>query len=167
MISSRTSSPVSSTPRSLVFDLPQTPTDATPEPAADDASQCEFDIDWENTWHGGKRLLGAKKRPRHRRGVGTNVKESWIYRHGANLEHKGMSYWLCKLCHERRSYSTALYASSGTAHAARHLLRQHQIGGRNPCLETPFTKAAKFASSSVRPLSRQTSLHFPPVPHCD
>ncbi|KAG8664428.1 hypothetical protein FPOAC2_13381 [Fusarium poae] len=45
--------------------------------------------DWENIWHGGKRLMGAKRRPRHRRVIGTRIKESWIYRHGANLEHHG------------------------------------------------------------------------------
>jgi hypothetical protein len=168
--SSRASSPVSSTHQSLVFDLPQTPTSATPEAAADDASQCEFDIDWENIWHCGRRLIGAKKRPRHRRVVGTNMKESWIYRHGANLEHGGVRYWLCRLCHEKRSYSTALYASSGTAHAARHLVRQHQIvefGDRSPCLATPFTIAAKSASASVRSLSRQTSLGFQLASHFD
>ncbi|OWT43215.1 transposase-like protein [Pochonia chlamydosporia 170] len=98
------------------------------------------------------------------------MKESWIYRHGANLEHGGVRYWLCRLCHEKRSYSTALYASSGTAHAARHLVRQHQIvefGDRSPCLATPFTIAAKSASSSVRPLPRQTSLGFQLASHFD
>lgn len=161
--SSRTSSPVSSIPQSLAFDLPSTSTSAAPDGTADDTSSCEFDIDWENIWHCGKRLLGAKKRPRHRRVIGTKIKESWIYRHGANLEHKGVRYWLCRFCHEKRSYSTALYASSGTAHAARHLLRQHQIaelGDSNPGLTTPFTLAATSTSSSVRSLSRQTSLGF-------
>jgi hypothetical protein len=46
-----------------------------------DASPCEFEIDWENIWHGGKRLMGAKRRPRHRRVIGTKIKKSWIYRH--------------------------------------------------------------------------------------
>ncbi|KAL5583913.1 hypothetical protein FOVSG1_015264 [Fusarium oxysporum f. sp. vasinfectum] len=87
--SSRTSSPVPSIPQSLASYLPPTSTDTTPEATVDDAPQCEFDIDWENIWHCGKRLVGVKKRPRHRRVVGTKMKESWIYRHGANLEHKG------------------------------------------------------------------------------
>ncbi|KAH7468076.1 putative oxidoreductase [Fusarium oxysporum f. sp. matthiolae] len=168
--SSRTSSPVPSIPQSLASYLPPTSTDTTPEATVDDAPQCEFDIDWENIWHCGKRLVGVKKRPRHRRVVGTKMKESWIYRHGANLEHKGVRYWLCRLCHEKRSYSTALYASSGTAHAARHLLRQHQIaefGDSSPSLTTPFTLAAASASSSVRPLSRQASLGFQLGSHFD
>lgn len=125
MSSARSPSPVSPIPQSLASYLPAASTGTTPEATSDDASQCEFDIDWENIWHGGKRLVGAKKRVCHRRVVGTKIKESWIYRHGANLEHKGIRYWLCKLCHEKRSYSTALYASSGTAHAARHLLRHY------------------------------------------
>ncbi|KAK2923026.1 HAT, C-terminal dimerization domain [Fusarium oxysporum f. sp. vasinfectum] len=168
--SSRTSSPVPSIPQSLASYLPPTSTDTTPEATVDDAPQCEFDIDWENIWHCGKRLVGVKKRPRHRRVVGTKMKESWIYRHGANLEHKGVRYWLCRLCHEKRSYSTALYASSGTAHAARHLLRQHQIaefGDSSPSLTTPFTLAAASASSSVRALSRQASLGFQLGSHFD
>ncbi|KAG7423449.1 Zinc finger BED domain-containing protein RICESLEEPER 2 [Fusarium oxysporum f. sp. raphani] len=85
-------------------------------------------------------------------------------------KHKGVRYWLCRLCHEKRSYSTALYASSGTAHAARHLLRQHQIaefGDSSPSLTTPFTLAAASASSSVRPLSRQASLGFQLGSHFD
>ncbi|KAG7410115.1 putative AC9 transposase [Fusarium oxysporum f. sp. raphani] len=168
--SSRTSSPVPSIPQSLASYLPPTSTDTTPEATVDDAPQCEFDIDWENIWHCGKRLVGVKKRPRHRRVVGTKMKESWIYRHGANLEHKGVRYWLCRLCHEKRSYSTALYASSGTAHAARHLPRQHQIaefGDSSPSLTTPFTLAAASASSSVRALSRQASLGFQLGSHFD
>ncbi len=168
--SRRTSSPVSSIPHSLVFDLPSTSTDATYEATADDTSQCEFDIDWENIWHCEKRLLGAKKRPRHRRVIGTKMKESWLYRHGANLEYKGVRYWLCRLCHEKKSYSTALYASSGTAHVARHLLRQHQtaeFGNSNPDLTTPFTLASTSMFSSVRPLSQQASLGFQLAPHFD
>ncbi|KAF5228595.1 hypothetical protein FANTH_14457 [Fusarium anthophilum] len=168
--SSRTSSPVPSIPQSLASYLPPTSTDTTPEATVDDAPQCEFDIDWENIWHCGKRLVGVKKRPRHRRVVGTKMKESWIYRHGANLEHKGVRYWLYRLCHEKRNYSTALYASSGTAHAARHLLRQHQIaefGDSSPSLTTPFTLAAASASTSVRALSRQASLGFQLGSHFD
>ncbi|PWI64051.1 hypothetical protein PCL_00034 [Purpureocillium lilacinum] len=156
-------SPVSPAPQSFASYLPATSTGTTPEAPSDDASQCEFDIDWENIWHGGKRLVGAKKRPRHRRVVGAKMKESWIYRHGANLEHKGIRYWLCKICHKQRSYSTALYASSGTAHAARHLLRQHHVAessGGSPSLTTPFTLAATSASTPPRPLSRQSTLGF-------
>jgi hypothetical protein len=117
--------------------------------------------DWENIWHGGKRLMGAKRRPRHRRVIGTRIKESWIYRHGANLEHHGVRYWLCRICHVKKSYSTALYVSSGTSHTARHLLRQHQIteaGESDPSLATPFTLAATSGSSLSRLLSRQASL---------
>ncbi|KAM4063997.1 transposase-like protein [Hirsutella rhossiliensis] len=29
--------------------------------------------------------------------VGTKIKESWIYRYGANLEHSGVRYWLCRI----------------------------------------------------------------------
>ncbi|EWY79581.1 hypothetical protein FOYG_17275 [Fusarium oxysporum NRRL 32931] len=170
MSSSRTSSPVPSIPQSLTSRPPPTPADDGPEATLDetDFPQCEFDIDWENIWHCGKRLVGAKKRPRHKRVIGTKIKESWIYQHGANLDHNGVRYWLCRLCHEKKSYATALYASSGTSHATRHLLRQHQIaefGESGPGLRNPFTLAASSASSSSRPLSRQASLGFQLASH--
>ncbi|KJZ69476.1 hypothetical protein HIM_11138 [Hirsutella minnesotensis 3608] len=140
-----------------------------------DASWWDFTIDWENIWHGGKRLLGARRRPRHKRVVGTRIKESWIYRYGANLEHRGVRYWLCKICHIKKSYSTALYASSGTAHAARHLLRQHQIaesGERISGLKTPFSLASgstssSFSPASQLPLQQQTNLGYQIGSHFD
>ncbi|KAK4075189.1 hypothetical protein Purlil1_12774 [Purpureocillium lilacinum] len=56
MSSARSSSPVSSIPQSLASYLPSISADTTREVTSDDASQCEFDIDWKNIWHGGKRL---------------------------------------------------------------------------------------------------------------
>ncbi|KJZ70963.1 hypothetical protein HIM_09667 [Hirsutella minnesotensis 3608] len=135
-----------------------------------DASRWDFVIDWENIWHGGKRLLGARRRPRHKRVVGTRIKESWIYRYGANLEHRGVRYWLCKICHIKKSYSTASYASSETAHAARHLLRQHQIaesGERVSGLKTPFSLASGSTLSSFSPASQQTNLGYQIGSHFD
>ncbi|KAJ0124183.1 Uncharacterized protein HZ326_31401, partial [Fusarium oxysporum f. sp. albedinis] len=179
MSSSRTTSHMSSTPQSLPSRPPPIPADdgfegtpASREATTDetDASPCEFEIDWENIWHGGKRLMGAKRRPRHRRVIGTKIKESWIYRHGANLEHHGVRYWLCRICHVKKSYSTALYVSSGTSHAVRHLLRQHQIteaGESDPSLATPFTLAATSGSSLSRLLSRQASLGLQLASHFD
>ncbi|KAG6988733.1 hypothetical protein FOFC_20727 [Fusarium oxysporum] len=179
MSSSRTTSHMSSTPQSLPSRPPPIPADdgfegtpASREATTDetDASPCEFEIDWENIWHGGKRLMGAKRRPRHRRVIGTKIKESWIYRHGANLEHHGVRYWLCRICHVKKSYSTALFVSSGTSHAARHLLRQHQIteaGESDPSLATPFTLAATSGSSLSRLLSRQASLGLQLASHFD
>jgi hypothetical protein len=49
------------------------------------------------------------------------------------------------------SHSKALYASSGTAHAASHLLREHEItesGEGGPNRQTPFALAASSTSSS-------------------
>lgn len=85
MSSSRTSSPVPSLLQPLLSYLPPTcvddgleftPTtsDAVPDDETD-ILQCKFDIDWENIWHNGTRLLGAKRRPRHKRVIGTKVKE--------------------------------------------------------------------------------------------
>ncbi|PWI63935.1 hypothetical protein PCL_02788, partial [Purpureocillium lilacinum] len=142
MPSARSSSPVSSIPQYLASYLPSISASTTREVTSDDASQ---------------------------RVVGTKTKESWIYRHGANLEHKGIRYWLCKLCHEKRSYSTALYASSGAAHAARHLLRQHQVAefcDRSTSLSTPFTLAARSEAGSMC-LSRQAAQNSPFRPHFD
>ncbi|KJZ68529.1 hypothetical protein HIM_12077 [Hirsutella minnesotensis 3608] len=154
-----------------VNDSPE-PASASSEATADetDVSQWDFVIDWDNIWHGGKRLVGARRRPRHKRVIGTRIKESWIYKYGANLEHKGIQYWLCKICHINKSYSTALYASSGTSHAARHLLRQHHIAdcqGSDSRVKTPFTIAATTASSPFGSESRQTSLGYQIGSHFD
>ncbi|KAJ6790307.1 hypothetical protein PWT90_10996 [Aphanocladium album] len=98
MSASWTTSPVLSTPQSLPSQPPLTPLGddlearhTSPETTTfeTDASPSEFNIDWDNIWHCGKRLAGVKKRPRHKRVIGTKIKESWIYRHGANLEHRG------------------------------------------------------------------------------
>jgi hypothetical protein len=173
---SRITSPLSSTPQSFLTHPPSTPledsfevTPVSPEAEEIEVSQCQFDIDWENIWHSGKQLVGVKKRPRHKRVIGTKIKESWIYQHGANLEHSGVRYWLCRLCHMKKSYSTALYVSSGTSHAARHLLRQHQIaevGKSGPNLTTPFSLAMTNRSSS-HSLSQQASLGLQLTSHFD
>ena len=180
MSSIRVPSPAPSTSQSLPSHPPPTRVNDSPHftPATSkatpdnktDTPHCEFNIDWENIWHNSKRLVGVKRRPRHKRVVGTKVKESWIYRHSANLEHDGVRYWLCRICHVKRSYSKALYASSGTAHAAGHLLREHEItesGERGPNRQTPFTLAVSSASSSSRVLSRQSSLGFQLASHFD
>jgi hypothetical protein len=71
---------LSSTPQSLLTHPPSTPlednfevTHVSPEAEEIDVSQCEFDIDWENIWHSGKRLVGVKKIPRHKRVIGTKI----------------------------------------------------------------------------------------------
>lgn len=179
--SSRTSSPVLFIPQSLTSRPPPTPIDdgpearpphpprpprATPRQTRQISHNAEFDIDWENIWHCGKRLVGPKKRHRHNRVVGTKTKESWICRHGANLDHNGLRYWVFRLCYEKKSCS-ALYASSGASHAARHLLCRHQIaefGESGPSLRNPFTLASSSVSSS-RPLSRQAGLGFQLTSH--
>ena len=113
---------------------------------------CEFSIDWENIWHGNKRLIGVEYRPRHRRTVGTKIKESWIYQYGANLEHQGTRYWLCRECHIKKRFHTALYCSSGTAHSIKHLQRIHNIDENGPInirSRNPFTTAASSSISAA------------------
>ncbi|KPA36376.1 transposase [Fusarium langsethiae] len=136
MSSSRTTSHMSSTPQSLPSRPPPIPADdgfegtpASREATTDetDASPCEFEIDWENIWHGGKRLMGAKRRPRHRRVIGTKIKESWIYRHGANLEHHG--HQITEAGESDPSLATpfTLAATSGSS-LSRLLSRQASLG---------------------------------------
>ena len=135
----------------------ETPSDPV---STDDDVSCEFDIDWTNIWHGSARLEGAKLRPRHRRVINTKAKESWIFRHGASLEHKKARYWLCRLCHLKKSYSTALYSAAGTTHAAKHLTREHRISqpGELPNLPAnPFSFAASLSTHRTS-LSRQSSV---------
>lgn len=161
-----TSSRASSLPSSPYISNINTPTlasDQTPTDSGHDdetePTHCEFDVDWENIWHSSKRLVGVRFRPRHRRTVGTKIKESWVYQHGASLDHNGSRYWLCKICHLKKSYKTALYTASGTHHIANHLSRAHRIteqGQIQQQVHNPFTVAALRMSSNPT-LSRQSS----------
>jgi hypothetical protein len=134
-----------------------------------DFPHCDFNIDWNNSCHNGKRLNGAKLKPRHRRDINTKVKESWMYGHGVSLEHNGPRYWLRKLCYLKRSYSTALYSSAGTTRAVKHLLREHKI---SECCQlppsrvlNPLTFSGSLVSSSGIHLLRQSSLGLQVATH--
>src|SRR5437667_10203331 len=49
----------------------------------------DFEINWEQLYFAGKKLTGAVYRQRHKRVVGTGAKISWVWQHGAELEHRG------------------------------------------------------------------------------
>lgn len=103
-------------------------------------------------------VTGGSSAPRSKSRGYTDMAPIWV------------RYWLCRICHVKKSYSTALYVSSGTSHAARHLLRQHQIteaGESDPSLATPFTLAATSGSSLSRLLSQQASLGLQLASHFD
>lgn len=54
--------------------------------------------------HDGTILKGIQYRIRGKRSVGRRVKVSWIYSHGAELEHSNDKYFLCADCHTKKRY---------------------------------------------------------------
>jgi hypothetical protein len=96
----------------------------TPPPGYEGST---FNINWNEIWHGTKRLSGCYYTSRHKRVVGTNAKVSWIWQHGAKLMHDGKKYWLCRLCHITKKYSTALYSASSTDHCHDHMETFHGL----------------------------------------
>jgi len=76
----------------------------------------DFEINWEQLYFAGKRLVGAVYRQRHKRVIGTGAKISWVWQHGAELEHQGSRYWLCRRCHQSKKYHNQLLSAKGTSH---------------------------------------------------
>jgi hypothetical protein len=86
-----------------------------------------FNINWNEIWHGTKRLIGCYYMPQHKRVVGTNAKVSWIWQHSAKLVHNSKKYWLCRLCHRAKKYSSALYSASSTEYCHEHMETFHGL----------------------------------------
>src|SRR5687768_297216 len=61
--------------------------------------------------HDGTILKDIQYRIRRKRSVGRRVKVSWIYSHGAELEHSNDKYFLCADCHTKKRYISQLFAA--------------------------------------------------------
>lgn len=77
--------------------------------------------------HDGTILKGIQYRIRDKRSVGRRVKVSWIYSHGAELEHSNDKYFLCADCHTKKRYISQLFAAESTTAAIQHLMEFHKI----------------------------------------
>lgn len=87
-----------------------------------------FPIDWAVIRrHDGTILKGIQYRIRDKRSVGKRVKVSWIYSHGAELEHSNDKYFLCADCHTKKRYISQLFAAESTTAAIQHLTEFHKV----------------------------------------
>jgi hypothetical protein len=86
-----------------------------------------FDVNWNEIWHRSKRLKGCFFASRHKRVVGTNARVSWVWEHGAKIQHQSKIYWLCRICHLAKKYSGALYSAASTDHCHDHMEEVHRL----------------------------------------
>ncbi len=77
--------------------------------------------------HDGAILKGIQYRIRDKRSVGRRVKVSWIYSHGAELEHSNDKYFLSADCHTKKRYISQLFAAESTTAAIQHLTEFHKV----------------------------------------
>jgi hypothetical protein len=84
--------------------------------------------------HDGTVLKGIQYRIRDKRTAGRRVKISWIYSHGAELEHSNDKYFLCADCHTKKRYFSQLFAAESTTAAIQHLVEFHKV--KRPSIST-------------------------------
>jgi hypothetical protein len=127
-------SPFFGTPAAVLVDDDSTDLPASESTATDPRSTpcagyeaATFNIDWNQIWHGNKRLSGCYYAPRHKRVLGSKVKVSWIWQHGAKLIHEDKNYWLCRLCHTTKRYWDAMYSAASTQHCHNHMKDAHGL----------------------------------------
>ena len=115
----------------------------------------DFEINWEQLYFAGKRLVGAVYRQRHKRVIGTGAKISWVWQHGAELEHQGSRYWLCRRCHQSKKYHNQLLSAKGTSHIHEHMAAHHLLRESGPVLSStsrnPFERANATTASFAIP----------------
>jgi hypothetical protein len=126
--------PFFGTPAAVLVDDDSTDLPASESTATDPRSTpcagyeaATFNIDWNQIWHGNKRLSGCDYAPRHKRVLGSKVKVSWIWQHGAKLIHEDKNYWLCRLCHTTKRYWDAMYSAASTQHCHNHMKDAHGL----------------------------------------
>jgi len=85
----------------------------------------------------------------------TRKHNSWIYQYGWRLQDKiGVHYWICRLCHKKRSGQKHIYRSIATTHSSNHLQTIHQVGPSGPL--TPTTKKRKRSIAQLYGLPSST-----------
>lgn len=132
--------------------------EAAPNHGDPDTTHCVFPIQWDRIHVNGKSLQSCRWRQRHRRLVGTNIKPSWIYDHGADLElpPTNKRVWVCKACHLSKHYHLGVYQGNNTSHAADHLRTKHGLSGPKDPL--PASSKLPLDHESVVSVTSTTSV---------
>ena len=130
-----------STPSSSILarsNASESPSGASPSPStnAHAPGHCAvFPIDHSRLRIDGKPCPKLEFRIREKRALGGRI--SWVYKHGAELDHLGAKYWLCQRCHLSRSTKQQLFTAGSTSSIADHLRSNHGIKKPGGAAEEP------------------------------
>jgi hypothetical protein len=117
------------------------------------ASQCLFEISWDQIRFQRQKVPTIRYRQPHRRVINSKIKPSPIYAHGAQLTTTGEDkFWLCKYCHLKGAHDGALFNSESTGGVMYHLKTVHKLeefGASKPASD-PFS-AAKGTTGRMTP----------------
>ena len=138
-----------------VDDLPDdTESETAPTPTSETLSETtlstdanpstRFLIQWDRLRHNNKALNGATLRQRHKRVIGTSVKISWIWEHGADIQWNSKRIWLCRRCHTSKKYHQGVLIYNGTTHITEHLERCHKISETGPIVQETTVSLANY-----------------------
>ncbi|KAJ6436796.1 putative 115 kDa protein in type-1 retrotransposable element R1DM [Purpureocillium lavendulum] len=126
------SSNLSSAP-STTFSVPESSPDFDPlEPDVDGTGDTSPSIDYAGyegiDWN---RLAGFSIRKHRKR-----ARTGWVWEHGFDIENtdSGHRYWLCKLCHRKKTTITHMYDAASTSQANSHMEEVHHVCKGGPML---------------------------------
>ncbi|KAJ6440216.1 Cuticle-degrading protease [Purpureocillium lavendulum] len=126
------SSNLSSAP-STSFSVPESSPDFDPlEPDVDGTGDTSPSIDYAGyegiDWN---RLAGFSIRKHRKR-----ARTGWVWEHGFDIENtdSGHRYWLCKLCHRKKTTITHMYDAASTSQANSHMEEVHHVCKGGPML---------------------------------
>ncbi|OAQ62543.1 reverse transcriptase [Purpureocillium lilacinum] len=126
------SSNLSSAP-STTFSVPESSPDFDPlEPDVDGKGDTSPSIDYAGyegiDWN---RLAGFSIRKHRKR-----ARTGWVWEHGFDIENtdSGHRYWLCKLCHRKKTAITHMYDAASTSQANSHMEEVHHVCKGGPML---------------------------------
>lgn len=104
---------------------PSTLTHSEPPTAS---HKCYFEINESLLVYNRQQLKGVRCRPKTKRALHKNVKPSWVWNHGADIQAQGYDrLWLCKICHLKRDPKVGLLDARFTSTIIEHLRSKHHI----------------------------------------
>ncbi|KAJ6437326.1 retrovirus polyprotein [Purpureocillium lavendulum] len=118
---------------STTFSVPESSPDFDPlEPDVDGTGDTSPSIDYAGyegiDWN---RLAGFSIRKHRKR-----ARTGWVWEHGFDIENtnSGHRYWLCKLCHRKKTTITHMYDAASTSQANSHMEEVHHVCKGGPML---------------------------------
>jgi hypothetical protein len=104
---------------------PSTLTHSEPPTAS---HKCYFEINELLLVYNRQQLKGVRYRPKTKRALHKNVKPSWVWNHGADIQAQGYDrLWFCKICHLKRDPKVGLLDARSTSTIIEHLRSKHHI----------------------------------------